>query len=240
VSRDRFDRLEEGAAAAADAVLARWTRFERLEIAGVAAPGEEPGRTACAHCGRGNEPGRDHCWACYKPLGSLPPAGPTDAPIKIVLNGVPYHSTDPHLPADVRDLMARVRREGATPAALARWSATRAGGTAAAGNNARVSVRVDGRVFRRGDPDAPAHVRDLLEHLHRNDVSPALLDGLRAKGAVTVRPANTPRPSDGDIAFWSVLGDAPARAARFALPGGNVRFFVGALVILYLLRWIFR
>lgn len=243
MTRDRFDRLEPGPPSDSEAVLARWTRFERLEIAGVEAPASvDPKQTTCAHCGRGNEPGHDHCWACFKPLTLPPGPAPTDAPIKIVLNGVPHHSTDPHLPAEVRDLMARVRREGATPAVLARWSAERAGGAPgdARKNTTRVSVRVDGRVYRRGDPGAPAHVRDLLEHLHRNDVSPALLEGLRAKGAVAVRPANTALPSDGDIAFWSEWGKTEGPGPRSFLTMGRIRFFVGVLVILYCLRWLFR
>lgn len=241
MSQDRFNKLEGGSSAETQAILARWTRFERLEIAGVPPAAAAPdGQRPCAHCGRSNEPERDHCWACYKSL-SRPPAPPLPGEaIKIVVNGVPYHSTDPHLPADIRDLMTRVRRGSLTPAALSEWAAARGGTVASAveANPPRLSVRVDGRVYRDGDPGVPPHVRDLLTHLRRNDASPALLDALRAKGAVTLRPSITADPSDGDIAFWSSVASVPAAATGRALR--RLFFSVGAAIVLYFLFRVFR
>lgn len=238
MSRDRFDKLETGSPTETDAVLARWTRFERLEIAGAsAATPLEEGQRLCAHCGRANEPERDHCWACYKLLTRAPaPPAPGEA-IKIVVNGVPYHSTDPHLPAEMRELMARVRREGLTPAALNRWAATRGGTVTSTAETAgpRLSVRIDGRVYRDGDAGAPPHVRELMNHLRRHDASPALLDALRTKGAVTLRPPTTAAPSDGDILFWSSVATAASgRGLR------RVWFSVGAAIVLYFLIRMFR
>lgn len=244
MSRDRFEKLEPGLPSETDAVLARWTRFERLEIAGVtAAPPAPQGQFPCGHCGRANEPERDHCWACYKPL-TRPPAPPaTGESIKIVVNGVPYHSTDPHLPADIRELMARVRREGLTPEALHRWAASRGGTVTSAVETGgpRLSVRVDGRVYRDGDPGLPPHVRELLNHLRRHDASPALLDALRTKGAVTLRPPSTVAPSDGDIAFWSSVSEAPAVSGIATLwRSRRLRFSVGVAIVLYFLTRILR
>lgn len=240
MSRERFDKLEAGTSSETDAVLARWTRFERLEIAGVAAVPVEEGQRPCAHCGRVNEPERDHCWACYKPLARAPvPPAPGET-VKIVVNGVPYHSTDPHLPADIRDLMSRIRREGLTPAALNQWAAARGGTVASAveGGGPRLSVRVDGRVYRDGDPTVPPPVRELLNHLRRHDATPALLDGLRTKGAVTLRPPSTAAPSDGDMVFWSSVASPSTGGAGRGLR--RVWFSVGAAIVLYFITRMFR
>lgn len=220
---DRFSKLEpkNNLPARLQTALSRLPRFESLEIATATSiePSSKISRILCAHCGQWNERSREVCWACCKPLSTLPrPPEPTqDQPIDLIVDGVSYHSSDPHMPEDIRELMNRIRKHGYSKELLAEWQAWRREQRDALPSipqgkfksvevfpGQRVSIlRIDGVLYKSDDLNLPPEVKELFDYIEAEGLSPALLQHLRLYGTlVKYRPPSTPIPSDGDHDFW--------------------------------------
>lgn len=244
MAQDRFDRLEGDRARepvlpqGVQSALSGLNRFKHLEIGQLQAaarpqadaPKRPDDKILCLHCGQPNEKERQTCWACFRYVRvQAKPSTAQSAPeeVVIVLDGMPYRSTDPNLPRDVKVLMDRVRQQGFSPELVAEWRNWRAtrhtplprerpfqesplGGPGQqavdvqAFQGQRVSViRVDGKVYTSDDPNLTPELKQLFEYIDKNGVTPALLEYLRQFGSkVKFRPQTTANPSDGDVEFW--------------------------------------
>jgi hypothetical protein len=219
------------------AAIDQLTRFDHLEIGQLKSGGAAPtvDRILCPKCSQVNERERTVCWACFKPLKppteAAPPKPAQDQPVHLVLNGVHYQENDPSLPADIRLLIQRIRKEGYSPALVADWQKqTKAQITSAPVTSQdepttpplfgdgriqvfkgqRISIlRLDGKLYKSDDPALPPEIQELFAYIDQEGVTPALLQHLRLYGTkVRFRPMNTGMPSDGDLDFW----DAAKRA----------------------------
>jgi hypothetical protein len=240
----RFDRLEPSTPPARPpAALPQAPRFGQLEIGEQGPPPEVPAgdvRILCAHCGRPNERQSELCWACGKPVTPLPGAAAAPdkpapgQPVQLVLDGQTYRSDDPGIPADIRVLIERVRKEGYTPELLGRWREWRA--TRNSPKPAELPaaapgpvLRVDGRLYRPGDREVPPELKAVFDYIQIHGVTPELLETLRASGGrVKLRPRDSAVPSDGDLAFWG-------EASRLEEGGASANPSASAVLILFVL-----
>lgn len=206
--------------------MAFLNRFKHLEI-GAGAPAAAPGEPSqelkrlCAHCGQSNEKQRDVCWACFQKLNAETKTGSAQD-ITLVIDGTTYLSSDPAVPADIRELMDRIAKNGYSPELLAEWQSWRATRSAAPPEietrgadpardikvfkGQRVSViRLDGKVYTSDDANLPPEIKKLFLQLDVHGVTPALMDELRAVGGgkVELHPLTTANPSDADLEFWN-------------------------------------
>jgi hypothetical protein len=228
----RFANLEGGQALppSVRSAIEKLNRFDHLEIGSAKPPAASSaiGRLLCPHCGQTNEKGRTHCWACFFPLEAPALAAnkpAPDQPIALVLNGVNYVSTDPHLPPHIRRLMDRIRDEGYTPELIEDWQRSLPApapqappltpplfgdGRLQVFKGQRVSIlRLDGKLYKSDDPDLPEELREIFSYIEAEGVTPALMQHLRLYGTkVKFRPISTPTPSDGDRDFWKAAKNA--------------------------------
>lgn len=75
---------------------------------------------SCA-CGAVNLKDRRFCWVCGKELAQAGASAGTNNVITLTIDGVTYSSADPHLPADVRELVNRIRQEGYSKELVDSW-----------------------------------------------------------------------------------------------------------------------
>jgi len=211
------------------AAIAGLSRFDHLEIGRLS---ETPARTdrrrverrLCAQCGQANEMDRDICWACCKPLNiKASPKPDPEQEIHLLLNGVSYTSSDADLPADIRALMDRIRREGYSEALLKEWERQRQAAAPAPTpaeppipeylhNRPRVEVidgkyidilRIDGVLYKSDDANLAPEIREIFAYIEQEGVTPALVQHLQLYGTkVRYRPLSSPKPSDDDRKFW--------------------------------------
>lgn len=223
--------------------IARISRFDQLEIgdmkpSGASARASE--RRLCRYCHQANEEVRDVCWACWKPLREDAPESSKPAPeqeVAVVIDGATYRSSDPRLPPDIAILIERIRREGYSDAMFSQWqrdvqrkipapAESAAPPTPAPGvgpeervqawRGQRVSIlRIDGKLYKSDDPNLPPDIKELLDYIERDGVSPPLMQHLRLYGTkVKYRPIATVQPSDGDMNFWGEVRKAFKREDR--------------------------
>jgi len=231
---DRFSHLEpaDNLPASVQKAISRLRRFEHLEITGkvpaATASGEPTERALCLHCAQANERNRDVCWACFKPLQETPRGArpEADQDVELILDGTRFRSSDPTIPADIRELIDRIRREGYRPELIQEWQKKRQAQAkptplteadlAAQKNRVQVIdgryvdiIRIDEKLYKSDDPDLSAEVKELFDYIDQEGVTPALLQHLRLYGTkVKFRPFSTPKPSDGDVSFWEAARDA--------------------------------
>ncbi len=107
----------------------------------------------------------------------------------------------------------------------------------------RVSViRLDGKVYTSDDKDLSPQMVELFQYIEASGVTPELMHHLRQLGSkATLRPATTPLPSDGDLAFWENVAKQAAEPAPVESDQRATAGFVlaGSVALYVLLRLIF-
>lgn len=237
MASDRFEHLEgpQGLPDNVRDALKRLDRFEHLEIgaqppaAKAPAPKSAPQRL-CPRCAQPNEPERSTCWACYQSFIKESRAKREPDDITLVLDGTTYKSTDKDLPDDVAELMRRIREDGYSEKLLGEWRSWRATRRSPRPverpfdqetrgedeerdikvfKGQRISViRLDGKVYTSDDPTLSPEMKELFAYIDREGVTPELMETLRQRGEVKLRPPTTAMPSDGDVAFWKEVSGA--------------------------------
>lgn len=109
----------------------------------------------------------------------------------------------------------------------------------------RVVLRLNGNVYREGDPDLPPFARKIIARVREKGLSPELMDELsREIPDVRFRPAVAPRPSAEESDFWRAAGwrgDHWERPGRWRVPIGPAGMSIGvfaAIVILIFAIWL--
>jgi ribosomal protein L40E len=83
----------------------------------------------CSVCGATNQQERKNCWVCGKRLfeeASEKNSIDTTNTIILNLNGKEYRSTDNNLPPEIKELMARIRKEGYSKELIDDWARKKA------------------------------------------------------------------------------------------------------------------
>ena len=160
-------------------------------------------------------------------IGIVPPAG----------------GSPPSQPASGNPLPA-----GAQPKEPLTQGLDAASGLHVSAETERVVIRLNGNVYREGDPDLPPFARKIIARVREKGLSPELMDELRREiPDVRFRPAVSARPSAEESDFWRAAGWRGDRWERgwggyrlpVGLPGGMPLVVVVAIVAFIFAVWMF-